>query len=576
MEEDQIRKEEATSVTNSLIRTNLRPSETHSEILQSAIDVLNAAILHEDSAIAVEDGKISVLQHEINEIRERMHQLRDTRYSLTVKRSRLEDERDFYRAFRTPARLLPLDVLLEIFKYCVDENSDVIPLLSISRVCSSWRSACLGNATLWTNLSISADRYSRVWRLNPELEWLIPWWFQRTKRLPLSLTVRSTSLGLHRSDFVGLVPYLDRLSHLEIRVQYALSLVPLLVREPGSFPLLQTISLSANDRFYAPFQLYLDLSSSSHLHTVFLELRSPGEPVNIALPWDQLTHSKMQNELPSDIWHAGFCRGRNLRSASFLIETTDKPIKLPPAPITYDYLSTLELTFSIKNDLPSLKMLRNLVFPSLQELSLSTDDYWEGLPVGHLLRNTSTKSLRCLSLARVDIDIPELVEFLATCPSLENFGVDLPRHNYDYEALFGALLNGVGDMSSGPSLPKLASFATAVRVEDGEMLQPVSPRPFIDLVLSWRQSLKAVNVTVYAEPDPPDAPDGVARKNIERFLDRVDKELEPYTHDSETRPAGFVLTTTEMETEDFIYDFSPVTVNVQRRTRLKGLGYWDI
>lgn len=345
---------------------------------------------------------------------------------------------------------------------------------------------------------------------------------------------------------------------------------PLLALTPEDFPLLQTISLSLTK----PLSLesldwftgtILDLSSSPYLRTVSLHFfYSWGVMRNLILPWGQLTYLKLNDPLSSLTWHSYFRQCLNLRSLSCVIDTSDNDIPAVPSfPLSYNNLSVLELLLiGCDTELPQL--LQNLIFPSLQELGLFCDFYFGGISIQNLLEGISTNSLRCLSLARVAVEVDQLVQFLATCSSVEQLALDLPL--LDYNALYQALLNGVRDMTSGPLMPNLASFTTLIRSQD-DAFQPVSPTPLVDVLVSWRRQLKEVTVTIYAHPEGHieeddhrcDLDAALMTGNTKDFAQTLQSDLDPYIYVEKYRPAGFVLTVNTLFKQDVACSLSPLT-----------------
>ncbi|KAI4528384.1 hypothetical protein K525DRAFT_166876, partial [Schizophyllum commune Loenen D] len=71
----------------------------------------------------------------------RLHDLRET----------LEVRLQFTRAYLAPVRRLPLELLSDIFIYSVADEGDptMVALMTLSHVCSSWRTVVWSTPELW-------------------------------------------------------------------------------------------------------------------------------------------------------------------------------------------------------------------------------------------------------------------------------------------------------------------------------------------------------------------------------------------------------------------------------------------
>lgn len=90
-------------------------------------------------------------------------------------------------------RLLPLEIIVEIFKHCIfpiaikdKKTASTITPLFIGSICSSWRRIAWSTPSLWSTFSLgfrSDDSLS-----NTKIE-LLEQWLSRTRNLPLSITL---------------------------------------------------------------------------------------------------------------------------------------------------------------------------------------------------------------------------------------------------------------------------------------------------------------------------------------------------------------------------------------------------
>lgn len=130
----------------------------------------------------------SLLAADISEV-ERLNTLIS---SLLSERDMLNARIESYRSILSPIRMLPLDILGEIFVRCLPEHNPVMcrkeaPLV-LGRVCSLWRSLSLHLPVLWAGLHVVIPSTQYVQRLAFVIEG-IETWLGRSGSLPLSLSV---------------------------------------------------------------------------------------------------------------------------------------------------------------------------------------------------------------------------------------------------------------------------------------------------------------------------------------------------------------------------------------------------
>ncbi|KAF7315971.1 F-box domain-containing protein [Mycena indigotica] len=138
------------------------------------------------------------------------------------------------RALMSPLRRMPLDIIQEIFAWCLpmDENYrmnvDAAPLL-LGRICSSWREIAYSTPLLWSKLHVEEpETYSyggrKIQPTKPLLAKLrgrreaTTEWLMRSGSCPLSISFacREQFADFERSILPALVPFTSRWEHISI------------------------------------------------------------------------------------------------------------------------------------------------------------------------------------------------------------------------------------------------------------------------------------------------------------------------------------------------------------------------
>ncbi|KAF9475960.1 hypothetical protein BDN70DRAFT_813116, partial [Pholiota conissans] len=79
--------------------------------------------------------------------------------ALVARHNQMQQEYADYRALASPMRRIPIDLLREIFFYCLPDNHNAImnvkeaPLV-LTRVCSAWRAVALSTPVLWASFHL--------------------------------------------------------------------------------------------------------------------------------------------------------------------------------------------------------------------------------------------------------------------------------------------------------------------------------------------------------------------------------------------------------------------------------------
>ncbi|KAI5834628.1 hypothetical protein K523DRAFT_60482 [Schizophyllum commune Tattone D] len=170
-------------------------------------------VLYENAAFESEhqrklvEGLISERETHLRGLEAEITTLVDALDGLRQQQKTVRDELDVCRsAVSSPIRALPIDLITAILESTVDRtpwdpNSErsyvsptVVSLLRTTQVCRAWRLAMHGKPTLWSELilewgSISSAAYTHGSKA------CITQWFSRAGELPLSLTIRDSTIS---------------------------------------------------------------------------------------------------------------------------------------------------------------------------------------------------------------------------------------------------------------------------------------------------------------------------------------------------------------------------------------------
>ncbi|KAJ6502174.1 hypothetical protein C8R45DRAFT_1190541 [Mycena sanguinolenta] len=209
----------STSPFTNRLNTNYVPS--YPEIVQ-----IHAVLVDAVEEIKHMDAQIAEMELALAQLRE--------------KRASLQTPIDAHKALISPMRLVPQDILQEIFLSCLPSKHDALidfneaPLL-LGRICRHWRSVAYSTPILWSSIHIPPlDELSTPPDVRLGLERLVAEWLERSTTCPLSVSlldsvnhVRSNpNLGKHPL-ILQLVAVSQRLRCLELSGDAAL-LDPLL------------------------------------------------------------------------------------------------------------------------------------------------------------------------------------------------------------------------------------------------------------------------------------------------------------------------------------------------------------
>ena len=268
--------------------------------------------------------------------------------SLLTKRARCEAHAEKLRIAVAPHKYLPPEILAEVFLHCLHNDPldgrleiwecslDPLPApWVLSHVCSRWRCIALGEKRLWN--SIYYEGNSRRHALLLEA-------FKRGGQSTLQLEAKE-SREIHYQTFFREVvpPQSHRITLLLLDVTRA-TFQDFLLLPSGVFDELECIKLhirSAYEYSFVPQAPATVFQGAPQLRGVTIPLLKNYSPLDLALPWDQLTYLAL---IPKSMGLADSFKvlSTNLCECYFsLCPDNEPPTVVPPASIQLPHLRKL-------------------------------------------------------------------------------------------------------------------------------------------------------------------------------------------------------------------------------------------
>ncbi|KAF8171527.1 hypothetical protein BJ912DRAFT_995497 [Pholiota molesta] len=301
----------------------------------------------------------------------------------------------------SPISKLPYDILREIFTDCLPRypllyrqpDARIAPIL-LCHICSSWRTAALSSATLWTHLSYSLTIYVKDGTDMVAASWAVPryakrdlefiqWW--RTHHGPISpfLNLRLNVLRLRgevMERLTGdtealLLDYIASAQYLDLDVFYWNRIygnVPAGYQLPKLRTLIAAKAWGGSYRFHRVLQHH----ALPALHHLSVEDRELPDTLNFPEYWSTLTHITLQVSTSIDNWFSFIRAVPSLEWGHFDIESLTSADYTAPPRSSLPQLATLRVAVqgNIARHLvsPLNILFADLHLPALHTLSLST------------------------------------------------------------------------------------------------------------------------------------------------------------------------------------------------------------
>uniref|UniRef100_A0A0W0EYZ8 F-box domain-containing protein n=1 Tax=Moniliophthora roreri TaxID=221103 RepID=A0A0W0EYZ8_MONRR len=439
-----------------------------------------------------------------------------------------------------PAHHLPAELLIAIFELCVwlnDSNKFIFkypychiesPVLTLSQVCSHWRSLTYSASILWGHISIEKCCHNPLITPNAQATLrILKMHFDRSGDAPLELSLnatRSTIPGLSHSHAIMETllmrtcnfNYCDRLRRLETTI-YITSIPGLDRTKKTVFAELETLSFTGEES--------LDQFSFPKLRHVSISVNGPRGALN--LPWRQLTSLSFRCPHTTDFGSIlNECPGLISLSLCLFQDphywynvATRTPMPFPPqGHSTLKRLKNLSLKAHNYNDDSAMPVLKSLICPCLASLSLIQADthseyirgfHAEGV-IEFILRSQCQRTLDHLEIIGVLIHESSLLDLLRLTPCLTFFAFKECVYGYGMgtgSALFSGLTSRIYEPKERELVPSLRDIRVTL-VEPFPEAFDDSLDAFEAMVRSRVQILHSASISV---------PDGTMTSQSARY-----------------------------------------------------------
>ncbi|KAF9457309.1 hypothetical protein BDZ94DRAFT_1326368 [Collybia nuda] len=336
---------------------------------------------------------------QLPEIEAELYRLQYDLPLILANRMRAAGRWDRYRAAIAPHKLLPEELIREVLLWAITDPV-AIPAeaglrntrMSISQVCSAWRSILTTTPELWKDFAVSYTTQASELRATR----LANHWLPRCGNFPLTFSIERKSephvthadagtLTISQRDYMVnsfITPNAPRLK--ELRAVFSLNSAEKLLAMPSaSFDILEKLHLTIK---YRPISSFIDFKSpliftrSPLLRDVTFWLRGHYNPLHLSLPWGQLTRLVLAGELPPRACLAVLNLCPNLKYCGFdHIVSGGHPLitenlVLPDLPLVLPNLESLNVHF----DPDYFSQFFNLItVPNLSYLKLVRFYCWD-------------------------------------------------------------------------------------------------------------------------------------------------------------------------------------------------------
>ncbi|KAJ7652686.1 hypothetical protein DFH06DRAFT_532809 [Mycena polygramma] len=254
-----------------------------------------------------------------------------------------------------PSPYLPFEILAKIFIAFRDlllesPAPSIGALLTVSHVCSRWRDIALYTGALWTQFVLNFHtkrHYARLHILVQQLE-------IRSRPYPLSLTIRSCYPREHNPVIDFISAHASRIRDLSLQLPAA-HFHHFLRLKGGSFPLLETLTMSVIPKSESVYDPGSGLTRSEYFHDDFFSWGAPDEGV---LWKDMAGPISVLKSLP---------RLRNLTIAS----GSTQPLDSRMLPVTWSTLTDIDLRSVTLSVFDVAYLLRQCT--SIERINFMTD-----------------------------------------------------------------------------------------------------------------------------------------------------------------------------------------------------------
>lgn len=369
---------------------------------------------------------------------------------LVLQREALQRNVASYKAILAPIRLLPEDMLREIFLRCLPCNKAAAPVIAdapllLGRICRSWRELALSTTALWVSIHVKFSPLldlPRGQRLCKEVQT----WLGRSGTCPLTINMEYTRLIDERLnvdlfkdlvvDFIKSLT-LDSIRWRSIEItapsQFLLPLaslsereVPRLEKFSHSVPHLQTGTEVGENLWRS-----LGILEGENLRDVSLRTFMPGNTtlVTSKLKLGQLTRLNLNTGSECTFIYAADILSRcpNLIACSLSITNSQDPGAASHfQPVTLLHLSTFTITFSYyvgeltTDSIISENFFLNLTLPRLTSFSQNLGAF----SIGSWVHLSPTSPIENLALSLSELRDESVLHYLRTSSDLKRLRIE--------------------------------------------------------------------------------------------------------------------------------------------------------
>ncbi|KAF7374306.1 F-box domain-containing protein [Mycena sanguinolenta] len=295
---------------------------------------------------------------QLSKIDAQILELQDSLSALRAEKQLVEERLNSYKY---PVLTLPNEMVSDILVHCLPPYPSCPPLIGVSsptsltHICRKWRTIALATPELWR--AIRVDDVSSFHRSASEV------WAKRSRSLPLSVNIE-----IHRSHEINL-PLLAHRAHWE---HLTLSVVtPIILTIDDPMPLLRHLELTQYNMASS-----FELRDAPQLCSVVFQRVGA-----VTLPWQQLTHLTMNDEL-MDKCLLILRQTTNLIYCDVTVTVWGaRPDVLNHQSITLPFLEALIFRMSPEN--LGTSFLDLFTVPTLRSLELREPCIWPD-PIGYL------------------------------------------------------------------------------------------------------------------------------------------------------------------------------------------------
>ncbi|KAG7091880.1 hypothetical protein E1B28_008281 [Marasmius oreades] len=402
--------------------------------------------------------------------------------SLENRRDLLKNKMDRYRSLLSPIHRLPTEVLEKIFIH--DARAVLCPrvvpeVISLSMVCGRWREVICSTPSLWTNISLNVERWSRsaddatdgITRLTYVLQLFLD--RSRSAPLKLDLHMRSSVLAADPTTKIldVLAPSMNRWRILDLNISPEIFEHPALQLLPQRLSSLQhvTLSSSLSDRHVNLFNKCPSLTS--------LVLHETETPYRFQREWPGIKTLEISLDASSATFVSSFLQVcPNLEKLSIWTSSTRQELE---SLIVISRLKSLDLT-----GYRLLSLFQYFSLSNLSTMTLDIHDEEEDIQIFAEFLSRSNCNITHLTLIPPDLrtDYTPVLSFLRLLPTVQELHLDVRANN---GALFGTFLDQlfVGQLSS-PLLPHLTDLTLIIDefcYEEEPLVRAVKSRWLPDL-----------------------------------------------------------------------------------------------